>query len=95
MADTVWKVVGYDSTTQIFSRTISSGLLSVPEMKTLLQRLASTHLSADEILQASLRKNAKCYAAHLEITVSHSRGLPMLLTQGTDVHYVATIASSN
>jgi hypothetical protein len=46
------------------------GSLSEGEMTSLLQRLAAQHLTSDEIVNASLRRNAKSYAPLLEASPS-------------------------
>jgi hypothetical protein len=57
----VWEIEGWDSTTLIFSRTIPFGMLSEAGMIALLQRLLARHLTPGEIIDASLRRNAKGY----------------------------------
>ena len=50
----------------MYERTLPLGYLSESEMIQLLQRLSCKHLDLDEIVNASLRKNAKHYASNLE-----------------------------
>lgn len=81
-----WIIAGHDGLDEIFSQSV--GDLSEPEVATLLQRLASRHLTENEIISSSLRKGWKGYAPLLEI--ERSRGKPFaLMTTGTDFHYTA------
>jgi len=61
----VWHIEGFDGDTVIFVSDMP-GNMSQQEIETTLQRLAASHLSADEIVRASLRKNAGDYSALLE-----------------------------
>jgi hypothetical protein len=61
-----WRIEGYDGTRLFFRKILAFGSLSEPEMITLLKRLASRHLTDDEIIAASIRSNARGYAPHLE-----------------------------
>ncbi len=90
MPQQVWNIRGYDGDERKFERTIVAGALSEPEMVALLQRLVSRHLSDDEVVSASLRKNAKGYVPHLEVRPIN-RGAPGLMTTGGGHHYTATI----
>ncbi|MBR1158112.1 hypothetical protein [Bradyrhizobium elkanii] len=83
-----WVIRGYDGSEQTFERTIQEGLLSEVEMKVVLQRLACRHLSDDEVVSASLRKNAAGFRADLEIKQSHG-GRFTLMTTGSGSHYTA------
>jgi hypothetical protein len=53
-----WKVEGVNSTTT-FYEAILPGNLNDDEITTIIQRLASKHLTEDEIIGASLRKNRR------------------------------------
>jgi hypothetical protein len=85
-----WVIRGYDGSEQTFERTMPEGLLSEVEMKVVLQRLACRHLSDDEVVSASLRKNATGYRADLEIKQSYG-GRFTLMTTGSGNHYAATV----
>ncbi len=85
----VWKIRGHDGLVPIFEQTIP-GNLSEREVIALLQRLASRHLSNDEVVSASLRKNAKGYTPHLEVLPNH-HGTPGIMTTCGGYNYVATI----
>ncbi len=58
-------------------------------MNRLLQRLASRHLTDNEVVSASLRKNADAYANHLEVQRNYG-GKYALMTTGR-VHYYSVI----
>ena len=90
----VWKIRGYDDLEPIFERTIAGGSLSEQEMTTLLQRLASRHLSDDEVVSASLRRNASGYLPHLEVLRNH-QGSPGLMATGGSYSYTASIENGN
>ena len=90
MPQQVWKIRGYDGGEPIFERIIAVGAISEKDMTTLLQRLASRHLTDDEVVSASLRKNADGYAPHLEI-LSNKGGAPGLMTTGSGHHYTAIV----
>jgi hypothetical protein len=61
-----WLIRGYRGLEKVFERKLPLGFLSETEMIQLLQRLYCKHLDIDEIINASLRKNAKDYASFLE-----------------------------
>ena len=85
-----WKINGYDGAQLVWERLIPAGILSEAEMIFLLQRLAARHLDDDEVVNSSLRKNAKGYLSHLEVRKSIGRK-HALMTTGTGHHYTATI----
>ena len=91
-AEKVWKIVGYDGTKKFFERVLPLGSLSEGEMTTLLQRLAAQHLTSDEIVNASLRRNAKSYAPLLE-PQQEARPPPsrFSITVGLSTNYVASV----
>lgn len=84
-----WVIVGYDSTKQVFERRLPEGSLSEAEVITMLERLAARHLVDDEVVSASLRKNAVGYRPDLEIRKNHG-GRYGLMTTGNP-HYIASI----
>ena len=53
-----WRIEGIDGTTT-FYEAVLPGNLNDDEITTIIQRLASKHLSEDEIIGASLRKNRR------------------------------------
>jgi hypothetical protein len=85
-----WRIEGYAGTDRKFETVIPEGALSEAEVKRLLQRLASRHLSDEEVVSASLRKNVRDYQPHLEIH-KNTGGSYALMTTGTDYYYVVTI----
>jgi hypothetical protein len=91
MSKRQWEIVGYDSATEVFRTALPEGSLSTTEMRTLLQRLASRHLSENEVVMASLRKNASEYAPFLEIQQAHGTSVFTLTTTGSGHHYIASI----
>jgi hypothetical protein len=82
-----WVTRGYEGAERTFERHIPVGHLSEKEVEMLLKRLAARHLTEDEIVDSSLRKNAAGYAPHLEV---HS-GRDGMSTIGTDFHYIAVV----
>lgn len=94
MTKRFWKIRGYDGNRKVFEQTVSAGSLSEPEMTALLKHLASRHLSEDEVVSASLRRNAKDYVGHLEIQRNTGRKYA-LMTTGSDRHYIAVIVDDH
>jgi hypothetical protein len=80
-----WRITGYDGLEVIFERRVR--LRHVPDVVSLLQRLAARHLSEDEIIAASLRKSLEGYAPLLEPQVN--RGGPHAISVGENPYYVA------
>ncbi len=90
MAQKVWKICGFDGLKAVFERTIPYGSLSDQEITELLKRLESRHLRDDEVIDASLRKNAKGHTSYLEVRPNRG-GTPGLMTTGTGHHYIAVV----
>ena len=86
----VWWIRGYDSMNIIFERSLPLGLLTEKELVRLLQRLVSRHLDEDEVVAASLRRNAKGYAHLLEAHVDRRTPQTTIMV-GENPHYVGTI----
>ncbi len=63
----IWKITGYDGDQTVYERRIRLGSISEAGMITLLKCLAARHLDEDEIVESSLRKNAKEPPSHLEV----------------------------
>ena len=82
-----WIIRGYDGLEKVYERRLPLGNLSEKEITSMLKRLAAQHLSEDEIVSASLRKNAKGYMALLEV----SRGLNPEFSIGRNPHYIAVV----
>ena len=79
----VWHIEGRSGSTVIFERDLP-GNMSEREIEATLQRLVARHLSADEVVSASLRKNARDYSRLLERV---GRGTP--ICYGENPHYIA------
>lgn len=86
MSKHIWRIAGYDGKDEIFSQSIPD--MTAPEVKVLLQRLASRHLTASEVVSASLRNGMKGHAPHLEVAYTGVTQFG-LMTTGTDFHYTA------
>lgn len=84
----VWVIEGRNSNDTFFRRTIPHGLLTAPEVEALLQRLASRHLTAAEVLGASMRTRAKSYTALLKVSRETGPNRFNLWTE-LDPHYTA------
>jgi hypothetical protein len=84
----LWKIAGYDSTTQIYEGEVP-GILTEGEIATTLQRLAARHLSPGEVVAASLRKNLKGYAPLLECNIDRAGKKGTSVMVGDDPHYIA------
>ncbi len=89
----VWRIAGYNSNELEFECRIPEGTLSEAEVIVLLQRLAARHLDPDEVVSSSLRKNAKSYVGHLEITKSYGKK-NALMTRGNPF-YTAAVEDGN
>ena len=85
-----WMITGYDGDQTVYERRIRLGSISEAGMITLLKRLAARHLDEDEIVESSLRKNAKGPPSHLEVR-KNTGGKYGLMTMGTGHHYTAMI----
>lgn len=84
MARARWKIVEYDGAETV-SETTVSGQLSDREVETLLQRLVCRHLSFEEVVGSSLRKNAKGHRTHLDVRPASKSALMC----GDGYHYTA------
>ena len=89
-----WKIKFYDGQQESILKLIPVGTLSEPEIRTLLQRLAARHLNDDEIISASVRKNAKNYSSLLEV-ISNKFGNFALMVNFGGFTYTATISINN
>lgn len=85
-----WVVIGLDGLAPMFAAKLSTGL-SEGEIGTILQRLASAHLTPAEILSASLRKRQKGYRPLLEVRRESRQRT--ILSVGENPHYIASIHS--
>ena len=90
MAKLIWKITGYLGDKSIYERVVRRGALSQKAMVTLLQRLASRHLSEDEVVSSSLKKDDRDYCSALEIRRNCS-GRDALMTTGSGHYYAALV----
>jgi hypothetical protein len=88
-----WKIQVFDGQQEKVVATLPMGMLSESEMKTQLQRLASQHLNDNEVVAASLRKNAKGHSSLLEVTQNRG-GRFVLMINGGSHEYTATVGDS-
>ncbi len=86
----MWKIVGYDGGRSVYERIIPYGSVFRSTMILILQRLAARHLDDDEVVDSSLRKNAKEYLNHLEVR-ENTGGNPAIMTIGTGYYCTASI----
>jgi hypothetical protein len=88
MAKLIWRITGYLGDKSIYERAVRKGALSQKAMIALLQRLASRHLSEDEVVSSSLKKDDRDYCSALEI---RSGGRDALMTTGSGHYYTALV----
>lgn len=81
-----WRVRGYESFECIFDRVIPLGQMG--QVSAMLQLLAARHLSADEIVTASLRRGSALYIPLLEPHVPTTG--PHSVSVGANPYYIAT-----
>ncbi|WP_309086639.1 hypothetical protein [Chelativorans sp.] len=89
MCDNAWVITGLKSTESVYKHRIPVDSLSEAEVVLLLQRLASRHLTPDEVVSSSLREDTPGYTPLLKPT--DDRGGKYILRVGTDHCYTATI----
>jgi hypothetical protein len=85
-----WRIEAYDKDRCIFEKVISVSAFSKLTMRRLLQRLAASRLTEDQIIEASLRRNARGYAAHLEVRPL-SAAARYTITCGSNPRFVASV----
>lgn len=85
----LWLIQGFDGLTRFFRAEVPVGLLTEDAAGTLLQRLASRHLTPNEVLAASLRRRTKGYSPLLEVVREPRERV--ILSVGSSPHFVATI----
>ena len=90
MAKLIWKITGYLGDKSIYERVVRKGALSQKAMVALLQRLASRHLSEDEVVSSSLKKDDRDYCSALEIR-RNSGGRDALMTTVSGHYYTALV----
>jgi hypothetical protein len=62
-----WRIEGYQDGRLTFERVISASAFTQLTMKRLLRTLAAAQLTPDQIIEASLRRNARGYAGYIEV----------------------------
>lgn len=85
-----WKITGYNGAKVLFEQLVPVSNFSESEMETLLQRLTARHLTEQEVVGASLRKNATGYRPDFEIR-KNSGGRYGLMTNDSAWYYTALI----
>jgi hypothetical protein len=83
-----WKITGYDGSRQIYNGEAPS-ILTEEEIVTMLQRLAARHLSHEEVIAASLRKNLRGYSGLLECIIDRGGKGNTVMLGNTNPHYIA------
>ncbi|MBJ7319787.1 MAG: hypothetical protein JHC96_13400 [Brevundimonas sp.] len=88
-----WRIVGYDGLKMTYERKLPFGSLSDGEMVEILRRLQARHLTEDEIVDSSLRKNARGRRDHLEVTINKHDvdDRYALMTTNSSWYYVASV----
>jgi hypothetical protein len=71
VAGKVWVITGFENSASVYDHRLPIDSLSEAEVLTLLQRLASRHLTPKEIISASLRRDAQGYSSLLEPMPDH------------------------
>jgi hypothetical protein len=84
----IWKITGFDGSTEIFSEEVS-GALTDGEIGRILQRLVARHLTEREVVAASLRKNMVGYASLLEWNFDRTAPKSNMVRCGENPYYVA------
>jgi len=85
------RITGQDGLNEpFFSMEISAASLGRGGLSTLLQRLASRHLSDREIVAASLKKNARGYSGLLDVSKPHPDDRRYIWSAGDNPYYTAT-----
>jgi hypothetical protein len=84
----VWVIEGRSGVGIFFRSTIGFELATEADIIAMLQRLACRHLTAHEVLNASLRDNDRSYNSLLAISKDTGEDRHLLTTQ-LDPHYTA------
>src|SRR6266705_6497423 len=72
-AGNVWEITGWDSSKQIFQTTVPCATINEVQLHALLRALAAKFgLTPREIVGSYLKRRARGYMAHLEISKSNS-----------------------
>jgi hypothetical protein len=88
-----WRICGYDSSTQIFERTVELGQFSKRQMEQLLMALAAkAGLTYDEIVGAYAKRRAKIANGLLEV---HKDSEYPSIMCGHGSNFVASVIDEN
>ena len=84
-----WQIICRSGTAQVWERVLPASEMSERQMRDLLARLASRHLSEDEVISASLGGRSKSRDQRLYILPEWGVSGPLFTTG--DPHYVAKL----
>ncbi|MDW3225460.1 MAG: hypothetical protein R8G34_21645 [Paracoccaceae bacterium] len=84
-----WVFRKHESLKEIWQFKTKAGCLSDKQAEAVLQRLASTDLTAEEVIESSLRKNCKNYRPLLEVQGKYGKSLTLSL--GENPWYTARV----
>jgi len=85
-----WRIQKVEGLTVVWETTVPYGRLTEKQIEPMLQRLAARHLTEDEIISGSLRKNAKGHHDLLRVHRDVRPGHVMIYTT-LDPHYLVTV----
>ena len=85
----VWKITGFESSVSVCDHKLPVDSLLEAEVLTLLQRLASRHLTPEEVVAASLRTGTPGYSNLLEPVPAH--GGKYAISVGNLCRYTASV----
>jgi hypothetical protein len=85
-----WRIVGYDSSTEIFQKLVPVGRMSQNQMKETLRVLAAkAGLTCDEVVDCYMKKNAKGYRTLLDVQVDS--GPKFSMSCGSNPYFIASV----
>jgi hypothetical protein len=84
-----WRIEG-GGLDESFERYVPVGSMTESEVKVLLQRLAATQLTPDEVFFSSLRRGSKGRSSHLDLHIDRARPGGTISTTGTP-YFVASV----
>lgn len=85
-----WKIVGVDNLQPFFEQLVPIRQISDKGVVDLLKRLASRHLTPEEVIDCSRRKDAVGHRDLLRV-VNETKPGKVLLYTTLDPHYLATV----
>lgn len=83
-----WRIEGFDGTTKVFETSVPVHRLSKKQAEEVLMRLASRHLTENEIVDSSLNRRGKKTAL---LDIHHDGQSPPNISCGENPHYIARI----